>query len=255
MVTGDYYHTAIAVARGVGMVSLKTRLIIVQTAAEQQGRVHKQTQPAASAAVKTSTAATAAAPTGAAAATVAGGEGNPAASMGDNPVAGRRKVLRAVSFAPRDIELDRSSFEERAQVESDGLYLLGSLPAQRAESAPHGGGLVTFRAESASYGAGLVTPRAESASHGAGLVRPRAELASQRAESRADGLTSPAHMTRDLASHMEGTGADGLAVSLDNGDAYRDGNTLQAFRALSEVRTKRNLDALERYVQRSLGWI
>lgn len=39
MVTGDYHHTAIAVARGVGMITPNSRLIIIRSRAELQGSV------------------------------------------------------------------------------------------------------------------------------------------------------------------------------------------------------------------------
>lgn len=37
MVTGDYYHTALAVARGVGMVHEASRVVVIQTHAERRG--------------------------------------------------------------------------------------------------------------------------------------------------------------------------------------------------------------------------
>lgn len=47
MVTGDYYHTAIAVAKGVGMVPSDSRLVIIQTQAERRGTSARKAKTAA----------------------------------------------------------------------------------------------------------------------------------------------------------------------------------------------------------------
>lgn len=38
MVTGDYHHTALAVARGVGMISMEARVVIIQSKTEFTSR-------------------------------------------------------------------------------------------------------------------------------------------------------------------------------------------------------------------------
>lgn len=55
MVTGDYYHTAIAVAKNVGMVPSTSRLIIIQTQDKCRGTSARKPQPTAKAPTKTTT--------------------------------------------------------------------------------------------------------------------------------------------------------------------------------------------------------
>ena len=54
MVTGDYHHTAIAVAKGAGMIRPHSKLVIIQAASEASAAdahlkaVQKHTQPSKS---------------------------------------------------------------------------------------------------------------------------------------------------------------------------------------------------------------
>ena len=193
MVTGDYYHTSIAVGRGVGMIGPTSRLVIIQTREEQAGRSPRRPTPKPEQAA------------GAGRRQLLPQGNLKAAPIGSAAPAKRKAVARAVSFATLNVKLNRDSSDEE---ESEGLHMLGTLPPQE-------------RAKPESQGA--VPP-----THGS-LIESGVPLASSHGAQSAPSAVQSAITAKAVSS-------EGLALSLDNGDAYQSGDMLQGLRALSEVR-------------------
>ena len=199
MVTGDYYHTSIAVARGVGMVGPTSRLVIVQTREEQAGRSPKKSAPKPEQA------------TGASRRQMLPQRSIKATAVGSTAPAKRKAVARSVSFAARNTELNRDYDDEGG---SEGLHMLGMLPPQE-------------RAKSESHKVAPLAHGSLTASH-VSLAKSRGSLViAHGAESALPAVQS--------AVKTEAVSSEGLALSLDNGDAYENGDMLQGLRALSEV--------------------
>ncbi|KAL3162329.1 hypothetical protein ABBQ32_010013 [Trebouxia sp. C0010 RCD-2024] len=185
MVTGDYYHTAIAVAKNVGMVPSTSRLIIIQTQDKCRGTSARKPQPTAKAPTKTTT--------------------------------GSRSGVRnsATLFASSDLDCPSSGNEAQPNVawpQQSGLL-------RPPEHTPHT----------------HPTADADSAAH--------VESTSGQSDSAIRSTSSLPVVSSLDASHRLPLGAlqshperctEGLAVCLDNGNSYQDGDMLTAFQAISE---------------------
>ena len=257
MVTGDYHHTAIAVAKGVGMVPPESRVLLIQTHAERSGALFKAKKPILRDAPST-------------------------------PRPRQKSMTRAVSFAI-DTQLSDSTLQDAAdgvptpvqhvaaggsaplQHTSDGgpirlqhianggsapwladaqlLEQPGAMPIP-ADAVPR----VTAQPESILFG-DLPQHAVEvaDASHSCTALLQAAELSSTSAlhslsasfssvmQPWKRNKVSPTEISEEsLASCRNVTlsctnATEGLAFSLDNGDAVAHGDTLQAFNAISQV--------------------
>ncbi|KAL3147625.1 hypothetical protein ABBQ38_014675 [Trebouxia sp. C0009 RCD-2024] len=185
MVTGDYYHTAIAVGRAVGMVPSTSRLIIIQTQDERRGTSARKPKP------------TAKGPT--------------------NTITGRRSGMRKSMAPSASSDLDCPSSGNEAQPNVHWLQQSGLL--QVSEHAPHT--RPTADADSAAH-VESTSGQSDSAICSTSSL-PVASLPD------ASGQTP----SGALQSHTERC-TEGLALCLDNGDSYQDGDMLKAFQAISE---------------------
>ena len=188
------------------MVQPDSRLVIVQTQAERTGKAAKSTRPAQ--------------PNSSANPTKPQQQLHPppnihAAAVDKSVPARRKAVTRSVSFAAQRVELNSSSSDdEEKQIGAEGLYPLGQTAAEGLH------------------------PLGQTGAEG---LYPLGWLPSHGHQSAAHGTKSAAHGTDSSPAEallgQAGECPQGLALTLDNGDAYEGGDTLQAFHALSEVRT------------------
>ena len=191
MVTGDYYHTALAVARGVGMLQPHARLVVIQTHAERRGTSCKKPKA------------------------------TPVPLTASKP-AHHKRVTRSVSFAARPTALNTSSADEDSDRTSGHLQ----RPLAEAESVLENDQSLhaasTRHAESA--GTAGSAPHADAAM----LDRLPSEALAESAGRAVLSLDS-------CLQTAVGNGSEGIALCLDNGDMYQDGDVVKAFSTISEV--------------------
>ena len=198
------------------MVQPDSRLVIVQTQGEHTGKAAKSTRPAQPSSSTTPTPQQQLHPL----------PSIQAAAVNKSAPTRKKAVTRSVSFAARRVELNSSSSDdEEKQIGAEGLYPLGQTGAEGLH--PLG-----------QTGAEGLYPLGQTGAEG---LYPLGWLPSHGPQSAAHGTKSAAHGTNSSAAAalqgQAGNCPQGLALTLDNGDAYEGGDTLQAFRALSEVRT------------------
>ncbi|DBB14077.1 TPA: hypothetical protein ACH3X3_001037 [Trebouxia sp. C0006] len=220
MVTGDYYHTALAVARGVGMVPKESRVVVIQTRAEHRGSSAKAAKRKPD-----------------------------LPDVSEVPKRMHRPVARAVSFAVPKAFSDSSEDDMRSlggfsesqpepdKSQKDWLQLQDMHPISPAQSQIPDLGTQPSQAWSLQSGVEpLLSPelarlspsqsfasfsgRRQIKSLPSTAVSAPQYLAVQGAD---DSLQSAAEM-----------GREGLSFVLDNGDTFEDGDTLRAFNTISQ---------------------
>ncbi|DBA65621.1 TPA: hypothetical protein ACH3X2_002681 [Trebouxia sp. C0005] len=219
MVTGDYLYTALAVARGVGMVPKESRVVVIQTHAEHRGSSaiaarHKPNLP----------------------------------DVPETPKSQQRHIARVVSFAEPNARSDSSddmrslggfseSQPEPDKSQKDWLKPQDIYPISPSQSQSPLLGTQSYQAWSLQARAEpLLSPELAQLSPSQSFASFSGRLQSKSLPSTAasapqcfavrgedDSLQSTAEAARE-----------GLSFVLDNGDTFEEGDTLRAFNTISQ---------------------
>ncbi|DBA99058.1 TPA: hypothetical protein ACH3X1_014197 [Trebouxia sp. C0004] len=214
MVTGDYFHTALAVARGVGMVPKEARVVIIQTHAEHRGSSAKAAKRKP--------------------------------NLPDASEVPKPQHTWAVSFAVPNALSDSSEDEIRSlggfsecQPEP-GKYQEGWLQPQDTDPLPAAQSQLPLLGTQPSQAWSLQLQAEPLLSPELAQLSPSQSFASfsGRLPSKSLPFTA-ASASQCLAvqgedDSLQSTAREGLSFVLDNGDTFEDGDTLRAFNTISQ---------------------
>ena len=232
IVTGDYHHTAIAVARGVGMVPPHERVVIIQTLAEHTGTLNQtpSLDTAQQASVKPSR-------------KVAIGRGVSFAVDVLSPAEASESSVWPIQ-SPYKAESPTSHSDPDGLVQSPGhawqspggALTSPNRPPTSLEQLLQSQDEVSLsaRRSSASRRQLLLSPKGSAQSPGRASSFQRLPLLTSRASLAM--LANSLSVQHDFSEcKFPDSSSEGLAFCMDNGDAFEDGDALRALSSISQV--------------------